>query len=129
MVDIYGSDYDAWINDQLLLMVQIETVEAVARSAEIFSVEGVDGCWIGPGDLSRSMAVDLATPAGAQAHETMILRVLDACRQTGKIPGIHARNPADARRWLDHGFLFVTVGTDVTLLTSAAQDWLRQVRR
>jgi len=52
---IYGGDFDTWINREIFLAVQIESAQAVAHVDEIRAVEGVDGCWIGPNDLARSL--------------------------------------------------------------------------
>ena len=51
-------------------------------------MEGIDGCWIGPGDLSRFMRLDLGTPEGKTAHTAAIRGIIEVCRKTGKIPGI-----------------------------------------
>ena len=59
-VGIHGDDYDATANDEIFLAVQIETDEGAANAKEILSVDGIDGCWIGPGDLSRYMGLDLS---------------------------------------------------------------------
>jgi 4-hydroxy-2-oxoheptanedioate aldolase len=125
----YGADYDQWINGEVFLAVQIEAAGAATRAEEILAVEGVDGCWIGPNDLARSMGVNLKSPAGAAEHEAAIMGVLQACRATGKIPGIHTRNLADACRWLERGFLFVTAGTDGGLLGDGAMELLRGLGR
>lgn len=109
-VSHFGSDYTSWIDDEVFLAVQIETREALGNVEAILSVDGVDGCWIGPGDLANSLGTDLKTPAGYQEHERAIMTVLAACHKTGKIPGIAAA--ADARRWLEKGFLFVTAAPD-----------------
>jgi hypothetical protein len=53
----YGPDYGDWANQEVFLAVQIETAQAAERVEEILAVEGVDGCWIGPMDLARSMGV------------------------------------------------------------------------
>ena len=118
-----GEDYVSQINQEVYLAVQIETHTAVGRAAEILATDGVDGCWIGPGDLANTMGVDLSVPEDRQAHEAAILSVLDACRAAGKIPGI-AGNTQTARHWLDKGFLFVTVGGEGGLLASAAAEVL-----
>ncbi len=125
----YGADYDRWINGEVFLAVQIEAAWAATRAEEILAVEGVDGCWIGPNDLARSMGVDLNSPADAAQHEAAIMSVLQACRKTGKIPGIHTRNLADACRWLERGFLFVTAGSDAGLLKDGARELLRGLGR
>lgn len=113
-----GTDYQDWIDDQVFLAVQIESAQAVERAEEILSVEGVDGCWIGPNDLSRSMGVALWTPD----HMAAIMRVRDACRNTGKIAGMSG--DVDVSGWVREGFRFVTAAGDVTLmLEGAKQVW------
>jgi 4-hydroxy-2-oxoheptanedioate aldolase len=109
------------------LAVQIESAQAVDRAEEILAVEGVDGCWIGPKDLARSMGVDISTPEGRQAHEAAILHVLAACRKTNKIPGIDGDGEIQARRWLDHGFQFVTTTNDAGLLINGGQAILQRL--
>jgi len=123
---LHGADYAQEIDDEVFLAVQIETAQAVARADEILSVEGVDGCWVGPGDLANTMGVDLRTAEGRAAHEAAILEVLAACRRTSKIPGIAGGD--DAQRWLDHGFLFVTSVSDMGLVQRGAVEALKQLR-
>lgn len=122
-----GDDYAQQINNEVFLAIQIESKIAAEHAEEILAVEGVDGCWVGPGDLSLSMGVNLNTPEGRQAHEAAILGVLAACHKTGKIPGI-AGTPATAGYWLDKGFLFVTVASDVTFLINGSAELLKTLR-
>jgi 4-hydroxy-2-oxoheptanedioate aldolase len=123
---LHGEDYAGQIDDEVFVAVQIETDRAVARAEEILSVEGIDGCWIGPGDLANTMGVDLGTTAGREAHESAILHVLDVCRRVNKIPGIAGGN--DAQRWLEHGFLFVTAAGDSGLIQKGAQQNIDRLR-
>ena len=122
----HGADYETWIDDEILLMVQIEAAQAVERAEEILGVEGVDGCWVGPMDLGRTMGVDTKTAEGLQAHEQALGRVLEACRKTGKIPGIFGGDIATTRRRVGQGFLFVTVD-DMAVIGAGVQETLRQV--
>ena len=55
----YGNDYEAWVDNEVFLAVQIESAEAVRNAEAILSVPGVDGCWIGPADLAKTMGIDL----------------------------------------------------------------------
>ena len=125
----HGTDYREWIDDEVFLAVQIETVQAVERAEQIMSVEGVDGCWIGPNDLGLSMGVDLTTPLGSEAHNSAILEVLEACRKTKKIPGIATWDPITAQRRIGEGFLFVTVGGDDGWMLGGAEESLRAMGR
>ena len=122
----HGADYDTWIDEEVLLMVQIESAQAVERAEEILAVEGVDGCWVGPMDLGRTMGVDLGTGEGQQAHAQALGRVLEACHQTGKIPGIFGGDIATTWRRVEQGFLFVTVD-DTAVIRAGAQAALRPV--
>jgi 4-hydroxy-2-oxoheptanedioate aldolase len=125
----YGDDYERWANQEVFLAVQIESAQAVACAADILGVEGVNGCWVGPHDLALTMGVNLATPEGAAAHEAAIMSVLQACRQAGKVPGIHTFNLAHALHWLERGFLFVTVGMETGLLVEGSAGIMKGLGR
>ena len=109
-------------NQQVCLLVQAETVEAMANLDAIAATPGVDGVFIGPADLSASMGHpgNPGHPDVQAAIHDGIARILRA----GKAPGILATNEAQARQWLAAGALFVAVGVDTMLLTSAAQNLL-----
>ncbi len=119
----YGSDYRTWADKEVFLAVQIETAQAAAQAEEIMAVDGVDACWIGPMDLALSLGV----AQGAPAHEEAILGVLEACRKTGKIPGLFTPDIKTARRRLDQGFQFVTISVDISLLSEGGHAILQQL--
>jgi len=121
----YGADFDAWIDGEIFLAIQIESARAVEQAEELLVVEGVDGCWIGPNDLARSLGVAQDTPP----HTEAILHVLAACRRANKIPGIAAADAADAQRWIGQGFLFVTAGGDGAMVASGGHEALRFLGR
>ena len=105
------------------LFVQIETAAGVDAAAEIAAVDGVDGVFVGPSDLSASMGV-----LGQQTHpdvEAAVLRTFEAVRAAGKPVGVNAFDPAVADRYLAAGASFVLVGADVV----AARPRLRGPRR
>lgn len=115
----FGSigDYLATANDQICLLVQVESVDALANIEDIAAVDGVDGIFIGPSDLAACMGY-LGRPAVAQvqvAVEDGLTRIIAA----GKPAGILTSDETLARRYLDLGASFVAVGTDVTLLSGA----------
>jgi len=119
--------YEKWIDEELFLAVQIETAQAVERAEEILSVDGIDGCWIGPADLANTMGVDVATTSGYQQHEDAIMRVLDACHKTGKIPGI--AGGTNGERWLEKGFLFVTCAADAAAIRETGSSTLERLKQ
>ena len=123
----YGNQYDAWANDEVFLAVQIETVQGIENAEAILSVDGVDGCWVGPADLAKSMGVDRSTPEGAKAHREAILRVVEACKKTGKIPGISG--DLDITFWLESGMQFVTASYDGGLVTEGVRQAFKMLGR
>lgn len=128
-VGIHGPDYDSWANEEIFLAVQIETDLGAKNVREILSVDGIDGCWIGPGDLSRYMGVDLSTQEGRNAHTTTITNIIAECQDVGKIPGIWTGTATDANNWISKGCLFVTAGTDGTWIRKMADQTLKELGR
>ena len=124
-----GPDYMDWIDDEVFLAVQIESVQAKDHAEEIMAVDGVDGCWIGPNDLAMSMGIDRNTPEGQAAHTEAIESIIEACKKTNKIPGISTGSVESAQPWLDRGCLFVTVGEDTGWMLDGAMETLRKIGR
>lgn len=117
---VYGADYPEWIDEELFVAVQIESAQAVENAEAILSVPGIDGCWIGPGDLALSLGIDPRRAAEDDRQERAIARVLQACRNTGKIAGYAAYSIDDALRRSAQGFRFVTAGSDIGFLVQGA---------
>lgn len=116
-------DYLNQANGQMCLLVQAESTEAIANLPAIAAVEGVDGVFFGPADLSASMGL-----RGQPNHpevQRVILEGIATVRAAGKAAGILSVDPVAAQRYLDAGALIVAVGVDTSLLVKAARD-LRQ---
>ena len=107
-------DYLQQADEQICLLVQVETGAALEQLEAISRVEGVDGVFIGPADLSASLGHlgDLQHPETQGALREAGRRLA----QLGKPAGILAVCEADARRYIDWGYSFVAVGIDTTLL-------------
>jgi 4-hydroxy-2-oxoheptanedioate aldolase len=126
----YGDDYPDSINEQVFVAVQIESAEAVRNAEAIMATPGVDGCWIGPGDLAVSLGLDPREATGDERHEHAIAQTLAACRNTGTIPGFAAYTPEEAMVRAEQGFRFLTAGSDLEILLAEARAGVdRLVRR
>lgn len=112
-------DYLNQANSQMCLLVQAETTEAIENLGAIAAVDGVDGVFFGPADLSASMGFR-GQPSHPEVQRT-ILEGIATVRAAGKAPGILATDPELARTYLDAGALFVAVGLDTSLLVNAAR--------
>ena len=117
----YGDDYPDWVGEQLFVAVQIESIRAVENAEAIMATPGVDGCWVGPGDLALSMGLDPRRAGQDERHARAIERVLGACRNTGKVPGFAAFSPGDARARADRGWQFLTAGSDIGFMLEGAR--------
>lgn len=113
-------DYLHAADEQMCVLLQVETKKGVDNLPAIAATEGVDGVFFGPADLSASMGL-LGQPAHPDVQKT-ILDGIAMVRAAGKAPGVLAPDPKLARMYLDAGALFVAVGVDTTLLTRACRD-------
>ncbi|HCD9742471.1 TPA: 2-keto-3-deoxy-L-rhamnonate aldolase [Escherichia coli] len=112
-------NYMAQVNDSLCLLVQVESKTALDNLDEILDVEGIDGVFIGPADLSASLGYpdNAGHPEVQRIIETSIRRI----RAAGKAAGFLAVAPDMAQQCLAWGANFVAVGVD-TMLYSDALD-------
>jgi 4-hydroxy-2-oxoheptanedioate aldolase len=107
-------------DDSICLLVQVETASALAQIDAIAAVDGVDGVFIGPADLSASMG-HLGNP-GHPAVRDAIDGAMASIRAAGKAPGILAVDETLARHYLGLGAKFVAVGVETTLLARATRE-------
>lgn len=111
------------LNDQLCLMVQIETREALERVDEICSVPGLDALFIGPGDLSVSLGVPGLTthPLVFEAAE----RIIAAGKTHGKLVAMAGR-AADASLWAANGVDLLFCGSDILCMKLGVETLWQQ---
>jgi 4-hydroxy-2-oxoheptanedioate aldolase len=120
----FGTDpltYFRRANDEILVVAQIEHVDAIARIDEILAVPGLDACYTGPNDLCASAGMTPSTEPTEPAFETMMQTLLAAARRHGVIPGIHCATPEYANRRLAEGWKLVGVVNDLRFMTGAAR--------
>jgi 4-hydroxy-2-oxoheptanedioate aldolase len=105
-------------NDEVLGVVQIESVRAVEQVEQIAALDGTDVLFVGPRDLSH----DLGVPGDYQAatYLAALDRVRAAADRYGKAGGLVVPDGATAAARLQEGWRFVAVGSDSTLLAAAA---------
>ena len=117
----YGTlpDYFKGINEQICVLVQIESRLGVAAANQIAAVPGVDCVFVGPSDLAAAYG-HLGNP-GHPEVQAAIAEVFAAGQAAGKPLGILAPAEADARRYLALGASFVGVGSDLGLFRNASQ--------
>ena len=110
----YGrvKDYVKNASSEICLLVQVETREALKQIEAIASVDGVDGVFIGPADLSNWFGGYF----GNWNHPEMEAAFKDAgtrIRSTGKAAGFLTANEEEAKKLIGWGFNFMAVGSDL----------------
>lgn len=110
--------------DHVSVIVQIETAAGVEAADVIAAVDGVDGVFVGPSDLSASMGL-----LGQQTHPDVIAAVhktFAAVRNAGKPVGVNAFDPQMARSYIEAGARFILVGADVAMLARGSEKLAAQ---
>ena len=107
-------------DQEVCVVVQVESVKGLANLAEIAAVEGVDGVFFGPADLAASMGY-LGNPMEPQVQRS-ILEGIATVRQAGKAAGSLTADRRLARQYLSLGASFVAVGIDMMVLSQAAAE-------
>ncbi len=124
----YGNvdNYLKRANSEVCVIVQIETVSALDRLEEIAAVPGVDSIFIGPADLSASMGFlgDMGNPKVREKLADAAAR----CRRLGKPCGIIGANPETVGKYLEYGYSWAAIGSDISLMVGRAQEYLGRVR-
>lgn len=111
-------NYFKTAHEDICVLVQAESREALDQIEKIAAIDGIDGIFIGPADLHASYGY-----VGEKAHADMmpvIDKAIERIAKAGKAPGILTDSEENARRWMKCGATFVAVGADVGLLARGA---------
>src|SRR5919107_3001430 len=117
-----AADYLKRANDGVAGIVQLETPEAIERLPEIAAVPGIDALFVGPGDLAAAMG-----HIGNIAHpevQALIGRAAAMAHAAGKPVGILGPDPDMVGRFIAYGYNYVAVGSDISMMTGRASEWL-----
>lgn len=113
-------NYFSVCNEQTMLIPQCETVECLSNIEEIASIEGVDGIFVGPFDLS--MAMNLFGQFDHPDFVAALDRILNACKNAGKPCFIFSMSTENTRKFFSQGFDSVTVNTDAAIYVNAFKN-------
>jgi 2-dehydro-3-deoxyglucarate aldolase/4-hydroxy-2-oxoheptanedioate aldolase len=124
----YGAigDYLARANAAACVMVQLETPSALERLEAIAAVPGVDALFVGPADLAAGMG-----HLGNIDHPDVQAAIAGAAGRAARLGmpiGIVGGNPGLVRRYIEAGFSYVAIGSDLSMMTGRAAEWLGQLR-
>lgn len=128
--DEWASDTLAYMqtcNRECKLIPQCETVEALEKIEEIASLDGVDGIFVGPCDLSIAMGIPLQF--NHPDLHAAIKKILTACKQHKKESYIFAGNMNDAVMWAEAGFDSITYSLDASVFLQAYRNIVAKFRQ
>ena len=121
-------DYLANANQTHLTLAMIETRRALDAVDDILAVEGIDGIFVGPFDLSVSLSAGRLTDFGGASVDAPIRHIAERTKAAGKVAGIYASTPERARAFRDFGYRFIAIAGDQTYVTYGAAELLRMAR-
>jgi 2-keto-3-deoxy-L-rhamnonate aldolase RhmA len=127
----YADEFEThyrWLNEESIVFVQIEHIDAVGNLEGILRTPGVDGFFIGPYDLSASLGIP-----GELTHPKMQEALAEVSRVQGlvsTVAGVHVvqPNPEDAKQKISNGYRFIAFGIDYLFMLNHARDALRDCR-
>ncbi len=114
-------------NDLTMVIAQIETLHAVDNLEEIVSVPGLDAIFVGPEDLAASQG--LLGMKGDPRNLEAIQRILSIGKSHHMPVGIYGMGPDTIKEHVDQGFLFVTIGSDMSFMQLGLRDVLGRIGR
>lgn len=114
-----------WVNDNILVCVQIETREAMDHLDDLLSVPGVDATIMGPNDLS--IALGVTGNHRAPAMEKAIDEMIAACNRHGVAPGFHGRNMEHLLDMKRRGMRLLACGTDEGFMLEGVGQAMRSL--
>jgi 2-keto-3-deoxy-L-rhamnonate aldolase RhmA len=121
-----GETYVATMNEESLVLVQIESQQAIQNLDDILAIQGIDGAVIGRGDLSA----DFGYPGQTNHPEVLngVELMIAACGRHHKIPGLLVQDVESAKTWIAKGIRLVPYSNEVAMLMHTATHAVNRIR-
>jgi 2-keto-3-deoxy-L-rhamnonate aldolase RhmA len=113
-------------NAETMVIVQLESAEAIRNMGGILALEGVDGAVIGRGDLASDLGL-----GGQRQHSEInaaVEKLIDTCATEGKIPGLMVLNVEDGLFWRERGVRMLTYASEMLMLREAGAAAVEALR-
>jgi 4-hydroxy-2-oxoheptanedioate aldolase len=114
-------------NDNLMLIVQIESLEAIEDIEGIVSVSGVDGILVGPNDLSVSLGIP--GKSSDPKLKECVSKAIAACRKYNKVAGMVVGSVEAARQYVDEGTRLLIYSADIYMLSDKATESMNELAK
>lgn len=120
-------DYFARANDEILIVLQCEHIQAVENADSIFSVPGIDAIFVGPNDLAASMRSKDGKPPSGEATTQAMKHVLATCKKHGVAAGVHCFSPEEAWARIEEGWQFIAINSELRMMLDGVKDVLNRL--
>jgi len=121
------NDYYNRVNDELLIVLQCEHIQAVEDADAIFSVPGIDAIFVGPNDLSASMRSKDGKPPSAEATKKAMDHILATCKKHKVAAGVHCYSAEDALARIAEGWQFIAIGSELKMMLTSAGNEIKKL--
>lgn len=115
------ADYYAKANDELLVVLQCEHIQAVRNFDDVYSVAGIDAVFVGPNDLAASMRSADGNPPAPEAFQQALADILAGCKRLKVAAGIHTFSIEDAQMRIAQGWQFIAVNSELKFMVDTAK--------
>src|SRR3954471_10242098 len=122
-----AADYFAHANEELLVVLQCEHIQAVNDAEQIFSVPGIDAIFVGPNDLAASMRSKDGKPPSGEATAQALKHILETCRKHHVPAGLHCGSAEEAQHRIDEGWQFIAIGSELRLMLDGTKELMRKL--
>lgn len=122
-----GEDYYMKADDELLIVLQCEHIQAVRDFENVFSVPGIDAVFVGPHDLAASMRSKDGKPPAPEAISEALQHVLKTCKKMKLPAGLHCYSAEDALKRIDEGWQFLAIGSELRMMLDTSGAHLKQL--
>jgi 4-hydroxy-2-oxoheptanedioate aldolase len=115
------ADYYAKVDDEILVVLQCEHIQAVRNFDEVYSVPGIDAVFVGPNDLAASMRDANGKPPTADVFKQTLADILAGCKRNKVAAGIHTFSVEEAKMRIAEGWQFIAINSELKFMTEAAK--------
>lgn len=124
-----AAEYYKRANNEVLVIVQAEHIDAVSKIDQILSVPGVDAVFVGPNDLLASMGKTPQMETDDPEFVEALDKILRSAKTHGVAPGIHVADSNAAKRRIEQGWQFIAISSELGFMNQAAGTALESLGR
>jgi 4-hydroxy-2-oxoheptanedioate aldolase len=120
-----GGQYARMTNENVMVIVYVETAEGLENLEEMLKVPNIDVMWIGPMDLSQVLGV-----TGNAKHPKVLAAMDDIiakCKKAGVAVGTIAPNAKEAQELIDKGVQFISLSSDQAMIAYAGKQFMKEL--